>query len=150
MKRFITLLFTALLAAGCASSYKEPLTVASAYTFDVPGSAEEVFKKASSALIAEGYAIASADPTLGILSTQRRQMALTPADVDVGSTWGIDYMKDKRTTTYVTATIQTSAGKAVIRTDIDAEYLPNDPAFGKRMKGASRGTLEQRLAAHLR
>ncbi len=150
MKKLFALLITALLVAGCASNYKEPLAVASAYTFDVPGNAHELFQKASWALIAEGYAIASADPALGIISTQRRQMPLTTADVDVGSTWGIDYMKDKRTTTYVTATIQTSEGKAVIRTDIDAEYLPNDPTYGKRMKGTSKGTLEQRLGARLK
>lgn len=69
--------------------------------------------------------------------------------MDVGTTWGIAYIKDKRTTTWVTITIHVAEGRATIRSDIDAEYLPNDPAFGKRMKGTSKGTLEQRLAARL-
>ncbi len=76
-------------------------------------------------------------------------MALTKLDVDVGSTWGIDYMKDKRTTVFVTMTIEAAKDRAAIRSDIDAEYLPNDPVYGKRMKGVSRGTLEQKIAERM-
>ena len=140
---------TILFFAGCAATYRPPQTQATAVSVTVPGSKAKVFRKVVSALLAEGYSIASSDEGVGVISTQRRQMSLTPADVDVGSTMGIDYMKDKRTTTYVTLTIQVSDGRAVIRSDIDAEYLPNNPTYGKRMKGVSRGTLEQRIAARL-
>lgn len=152
MKLLPTLILSAALAAlaGCASNYKQPQTANSGpVVISLPGSQELIFKKAVAALLAEGFSIASSDPSLGVISTQRRQMALTKLDVDVGSTWGIDYMKDKRTTVFVTMTIEAAKDRAAIRSDIDAEYLPNDPVYGKRMKGVSRGTLEQKIAERM-
>ncbi|HEX4263446.1 MAG TPA: hypothetical protein VH597_03830 [Verrucomicrobiae bacterium] len=132
---------------GCASADKSPQIQPREVTASVTGDKSMVFKKALFALFQDGYSIASSDESSGFISTQRRQMALTPTDVDIGSTMGIDYMKDKRTTVYVTVTIQVRDGSAVIRTGVDAEYLPNDPVYGKHMTGVSRGTIENRIAS---
>jgi hypothetical protein len=142
----ISALLLMIFLVGCASAYKPPQISPKPTIVSFSESKDQVFQKVISALLAQGYSIASSDQSLGIVSTQRRQMVLTPADADVGSTMGIDYLKDKRTTCFVTLTVQVEGGRVIIRSDIDAEYLPNDGVYGKRMTGVSRGTIERRLA----
>lgn len=150
MKNLICIVLAAALLPGCAWNYQQPQSAAKPVVVQVAGTKDQIFQKVMAALLDEGYSIASSDRALGIISTQRRQMTLTPTDADVGSTWGIDYLKDKRTTTFVTVTIRVSDGQAVIRSNIEAEYLPENPTYGKRMTGVSKGTLEAKIAAHLR
>lgn len=109
-----------------------------------------VYQKAVAALAAEGYAVAAFDPALAVISTQRRPMPLTESDVDVGSTRGISYVKDERTTVYVTMLIQVNHNRAVIRSNIEAEYRLDDPTKGQLLKGVSKGTVEQRIAVRMR
>lgn len=148
LKLILPLVAVALCA--CNTMYEAPKILSAPRVFSVTGTKETLYQKAAAALIAEGFAITSSDAGLGIISTHRREMVLTEADVDLGTTMGIAYIKDKRTTEYVTVTIQVEADKATIRTDIDGEYLPNDAVYGKKMKGVSKGTIEQKIADRMK
>jgi len=147
LTKVISVMLAGVTLCGCASAYKAPEQT---YRPAVVTGSGDVYKQAVAALISEGFAVASFDQNLGIISTQRRQMDLTESDADLGSTsFGIQYIKDKRTTEFVTVTLQVKDSQATIRADIEAEYLPNDPVYGKKMVGVSKGTIEKRIASRI-
>lgn len=150
MKQQIYLLGLFSLLLGCSALYREPQATYKPLVIISELSKGELFTKAVKALIAEGYTPAVADRELGLITSQRRQMILGVDDVDLGTTMGLNYVKDNRTVEFITITIQVGDKSVEIRTDIDGEYLPNDPANGKRMKGVSLGTTEKKIAERMK
>jgi hypothetical protein len=150
MKTYFPILALCILQLGCSALYREPQATYQPLVINSDLTKGDLFAKVVRALIAEGYTPAIADRELGLITSQRREMALGVDDVDLGTTMGINYVKDNRTTEFVTVTIQISDKSAEIRADIDGEYLPNDPANGKRMKGVSLGTVEKKIADRLK
>lgn len=150
MKSFFKLFVVAGVVSGmggCAATYKAPEMVNTVYEVsvgDVPGAVSKI----KSQLVVDGYTIASSDS--GLVSTMPKLVRLTPRDADCGTTMGIDYLKDERTSSTVAVNVIGENGKVRVVTNINAEYLKGDSTQSKSMHCVSRGTIERRLLDVLR
>lgn len=61
----------------------------------------EIFYPAQRALAAGGYQISDANETFGTISTAPCDLRAGQDNADCGTTWGIDYLLDNRTSQYV-------------------------------------------------
>lgn len=137
------------LLAGCAATYEQPRTLPPTAIFPINGSAPEIMKKAKIALVNEGYQITGIDESAGVISTAPRDLRVTPTDADCGTTMGIDYLKDKRTTTRVSIGVIASDGLATIKATIQGEYKPGDVSQNITLTCVSRGTIEPVIARQI-
>jgi len=138
--------FVLIFLFGCAAAYEKPATQTQVHSISVAKSKEEIFSVASKVLAMEGYTITASDINTGIISTAKSRKALTEADCDCGTTMGIAYIKDKRTTTEAAINIVVDGnGVFNIIASISGEYLPNNPTYGKTFECVSTGTIEQNI-----
>ncbi|MCP4545115.1 MAG: hypothetical protein GY835_01460 [bacterium] len=139
-----------LLLVGCALTYKGPKIEQRTYTKEVPFQAEVLHKKITGVLFNQGFAIASDSP--GMVTTERKIEDLNDKQADCGSTGGIPYLRDSRTTTWLTISIRYENGRVGIRTIIEGEFMPNDPLGGKKFECVSKGVIErvlfERIVSH--
>lgn len=138
-----------ILFMACAAAYKAPETTRQNYSYDVSASSEEIFNAIITVISQEGYVIAYSDRGLGIINTAMKREELTERDCDCGTTMGIAYIKDKRTVTDVSLNFTIFDNRFEIRTNIAGEYLPNDPAYGKKIECISLGTIEEDLSRQI-
>ena len=96
-------------------------------------------------LVVEGFQITAADDTARVISTAPRDMRLTPADADCGTTMGIDYLKDNRTAATVAYGAVISDGRVLVKATIAAKYLPSNNSQSITMDCVSKGVLEAAL-----
>ena len=136
----ITLFFV-----GCAATYQPPTVHYSGFARNINATKEHLFNTAKQALILNGYQIASSDKEAGVISTAQKQLDLTEADCDCGTTMGIPYIKDKRTTTNVAVGIIISSTRIAIKSTIEGEYLKGNTTQGIDLHCVSKGVIEQNI-----
>lgn len=141
-------LLTALIAAtltGCAMTYKQPDTLATTFSKPLPASKQSILAAAKRTLIDDGYQLTYADADAGIISTAPRNFRITPAQADCGTTMGIDYLKDNRTSSRLGYGISATEGAITIKANIESEYKPGDTLQNITLSCVSRGMLEAEL-----
>jgi len=146
--RFINcIVFVSLpLLFGCAATYKGPLLTYSPKAIEVLNKTQDlIFSAALSALAEQGYTITLSDRQSGIISTGSKRLTLTEKDCDCGSTMGLPYIKDNRTTTNLSINITVTNNSFLVKSNIEGEYLPNDPVYGKKFTCISTGTIEDNI-----
>lgn len=140
--------FAALLSA-CAMTYKAPDTTASTNTVSVSATKENILRAAKQALVVDGYQITNSDDSAGVISTAPTDLHVTPSEANCGTTMGIDYLKDKRTTTRVSFGIVAGEGSLTVKANIQGEYKPGAVDQDITLTCVSRGILEQGLIARI-
>jgi len=101
------------------------------------------FNAAKRALVTEGYQITSTDEASGIISTAPRDMRMTPSDADCGTTMGIDYLKDNRTSTRVAIGVVVYSTEMEIKATVQGEYKPGSNTQDITLTCVSHGGLER-------
>jgi hypothetical protein len=139
-----TFLIAAVFVAGCAVTYKQPITVAAETSKEVVASQADILRAAKQVLVAEGFQITNADDLAGVISTAPRNFRVTPEQADCGTTMGIDYLKDNRTSSKLGYGVLASDGKLVVKANKPGAIDQNIT-----LTCVSRGTLEPELLAKI-
>ncbi|YCO59226.1 hypothetical protein ACL9Z5_002507 [Acinetobacter calcoaceticus] len=130
---------------GCATTYKAPVTLNQSASEKVDASKDQIFKAAQRALAINGEQIMSANTDAGVISTASRDFRLTPELADCGTTMGIDYLKDNRTSTKIAYNILISDNSLDVRTTLQGDYKVGDVTQNITLTCVSRGILEQQM-----
>ena len=101
--------------AGCAATYAGPTAAPQSAEARFPLPKADLFKAVRRALVADGDQILSADEASGTISTVARDYRLTPAVADCGTTMGIDYLKDNRTSSKLAYGVVVDDGTVIVR-----------------------------------
>lgn len=145
MNRLLGLLFI-LITSGCAMTYEQPTTTARVVSVSVAGSKADVLRVSKQVLVAEGFQITSSDDNAGVISTAPRNLRVTPAQADCGTTMGIDYLKDNRTSTRVAVGVIAEDARVTVKANIEGEYKPGAVDQNITLTCVSRGLLERDIA----
>lgn len=135
--------------AACAGTYALPETVTQPARADAAKPKADIVGAAQRVLVGDGYQITAADPKSGIVSTAFRDLRLTPAQADCGTTLGIDYLKDVRTRTRVALGVVASDGHFEVRANIEGEYKPGSAIQNITLTCVSRGAIEHEVARQI-
>lgn len=134
---------------GCAMTYEAPRTTYQAAPTHFAGSKAEILRASKLVLVAEGFQITSSDDSAGVISTAPKDLRLTPADADCGTTMGIDYLKDNRTTTRVAFGVIAEDSRLTIKANIEGEYKPGAVDQNITLTCVSRGVLERDMTTRI-
>ena len=145
----VAVLFFCIAAAGCAATYKQPLTIAPDTSQSISGTQAVLLRAAKQVLVSEGFQITNADETAGVISTAPRDVRLTPELADCGTTMGLDYLKDNRTSSKVGYGVLVSDNKVTLKANMSATYLPSNDTQSITLTCVSRGVLENQLLAKI-
>lgn len=141
----------ALILSGCAATYAPPTTpAASVVRESFAMSRPDLMRLVRRAVIGEGLQILSADDWSGTLSTLPQDQRLTPRDANCGTTLGLDYLKDNRTSSRVAYGFVVDDGMISVRAVIQSEYKPGAVDQNITLSCVSHGTLEQQMLQRLR
>lgn len=139
------ILVSCIWAAGCATTYKQPSTVAPDTSQRIVGSPQVLLRAAKQVLVSEGFQITNADETAGVISTAPREIRLTPELADCGTTLGLDYLKDNRTSSKLGYGVLVSENKVTLKANMSATYLLGNDSQSITLTCVSRGVLEGQL-----
>ena len=134
-----------ILMSGCAYTYKAPQGNSISPSRVFPGSQEAMMTAAQQALTTSGYQITSVDKSAGIISTAPLNFHLSPVDADCGTTMGLDYLKDNRTSTTVRIGVVVQNGTVRVIGTMSGTYLPSNNVQSITLTCVSRGVLEAQL-----
>lgn len=142
----LTVLVGGILAlGGCATTYKAPVSLNQSQSENFDKSKAVLFSAAQRALVVNGEQIMSANQDAGVISTAARDFRLTPTEADCGTTMGLDYLKDNRTSSKVAYNIVVDEGKVAVRTILQADYKIGAVTQNITLTCVSRGVLEQQM-----
>ncbi|MDQ9009039.1 hypothetical protein RFI36_04660 [Acinetobacter gerneri] len=145
MKKILFALVVGSSLVGCATTYKAPVTLNQSASEQVSASKDQILKAAQRALAINGEQIMSANADAGVISTAARDYRLTPDLADCGTTMGIDYLKDNRTSTKVAYNILIADNSLDVRTTLQGDYKVGDVTQNITLTCVSRGVLEQKM-----
>ena len=138
-------LTVSIVVSGCAGTYKAPVTKPVVVSRATNLSQDAIIKASKSALISDGYQISSYDDKTGFVSTAPRDLRLSPTQADCGKTMGLDYLKDKRTTTRVSFGVIYANNRITVKANVEGEYKPGDVLQNITLTCVSRGALENEM-----
>jgi len=144
MRNIFAVLTTSLLVA-CAATYEQPTSVAPQITSAISASKSDILRAAKQVLVSEGFQITNSDESAGIISSAPRNLRVSPAQANCGTTMGLDYLKDNRTSTRVAFGIIAENGKVTVKANIEGEYKPGAVDQDITLTCVSRGVLERDL-----
>lgn len=131
---------------GCAATYEAPRAATpSPATAKFNKTKPELMKIVRRQLIAEGIQVINSDDASGTLTTMSLDFRLTPDLADCGTTMGLDYLKDNRTSSKVAYGLVVDDGTIAVRAVLQSEYKPGAVDQNITLTCVSRGVLEQRL-----
>jgi hypothetical protein len=127
----------------------QPITVAAETSKEIVASQADILRAVKQVLVAEGFQITNADESAGVISRAPRNFRITSEQADCGTTMGIDYLKDNRTSSKIGYGILASDGKLIVKANIESEYKPGAVDQNITLTCVSRGTLEPALLAKI-
>lgn len=120
-------------------------------TIDAPK--EVVWKRAADNLQARGFPLILADKELGAITTGKKAISSTPAEVDCGNIFGLPYAGDRRTTFMASFSVKVtpngSGSQAVVSADIEGTFLSQAGASPTRLNCRSNGAIEKEILSSL-
>jgi len=149
MKRMAAGVCVCFVLGGCAATYVAPTARAPDTAMAIPGSQSELMAATKQALVTSGFQITSADDAAGTISTAPRAMRLTPAEANCGTTMGIDYLRDNRTSTTVAYGVVVKPNDVRVVATISGTYLPGNDVQSITLTCVSRGVLENQLLTQI-
>ncbi len=145
MKKLIMSVIFALMLGACAATYSPPMTLSPSKIERITRPKADLFHAAERALAAGGYQITYASEASGTISTAPRDLRLHPETADCGTTMGIDYLLDNRTSTRVSYGIIVHDGRIEIKSIVQGEYRPGEVSQDMTLTCVSRGRLESEM-----
>ena len=145
MQKFIMYALAVVALSGCAATYETPRSLAQNATGTYSASQPDALKAARRALVNSGYQITAADDSSGTISTAPRDLRLSPAQADCGTTLGLDYLRDNRTATTVAFGVIIDPGKITVQSTIQGNYRPGAVDQDITLSCVSRGSLEAEM-----
>lgn len=136
-----------LLLAGCASTYAPPVHNATAISQEIAANPADILRAAKQVLVSDGMQITNSDDGAGVISTAPKEMRLTPKLADCGTTLGLDYLKDNRTSGKVGYGVVVAGHRVTVTASMSATYLPSDVTQSITLTCVSKGVLEANLLA---
>jgi len=133
------------ISCGCAATYRAPVQLNTSASANIQASKEILFKSSRRVLVSEGFQVSSADEPSGTISTDFRNYRVSPQEADCGRTMGLDYLKDKRTSTKLAYNVLIDEERVTVRANVEGEYKPGAVAQDITLTCNSRGQLEQKL-----
>ncbi len=137
------IVISALMLAGCAAAYAPPQGSDVTASTAIPKSKSEILAVARQVVVAQGYQITAFDDRAGIVSTAPRNLKIGAEEADCGSTMGINYLWDNRTTTRVGFGVIAEDGKLQVRANIEGEYRPGSTVQDLTLSCRSKGVLDR-------
>ncbi len=147
--RVFALIIGVMVLSSCAATYRPPETIAPVVETQTIGTRADLLKRAQKILIKEGFQILNVDEFAGIISTAPRTVRLTPIQADCGTTMGIDYLKDSRTSTRVSYGIIVDGQRLTVKANIEGEYESGTSSQNITLICVSRGVLEKDLLSKI-
>ena len=147
--RTIILVGSLAVIVGCAITYKSPMTRAEVVSSSIVKSNADILRISKRVLVSDGNQVTNSDEAAGTISTAPRNLRLTPEQADCGTTMGIDYLKDNRTSTRVAYGILAEENNLTIKANIEGEYKPGDAMQNITLSCVSRGVLERELLGRI-
>ena len=135
---------------GCAATYQAPERLNTSASIRIQAPKATIFQAARRVLVFEGFQVTNADETSGTISTAFRNYRLSPSEADCGRTMGIDYLKDKRTSTRVAYNIIVDEQLVTVRANVEGEYKPGAVDQDITLTCNSRGQLERQLLQRIK
>jgi hypothetical protein len=145
MKKIIYIAALSIIAIGCAATYSPPISLAQSKIERIDRPKMDIFQAAERALAAGGYQITHADQGSGVISTAPRDLRLQPEIADCGTTMGLDYLLDNRTSTRVAYSIIIHDGRIEIKSNVQGDYRPGAVDQDMTLTCVSRGQLESEM-----
>ncbi|WP_130472747.1 hypothetical protein [Candidatus Magnetaquicoccus inordinatus] len=147
MKRFSLMMVVCGLISGCAMTYQNPVAIAPKISRQLPSNKTDILRVAKQVLVAEGFQITNSDDTAGVISTSPRNFRITPQQADCGTTMGLDYLADNRTSSKLGYGILVSGNTITIKANIESEYKPGgtNAVQNITLTCVSRGVLEEAI-----
>jgi hypothetical protein len=143
--------------AACTSpgsaipDYRPSTEVPGVYTFELPGTRDEIMAAAKRAIVSRGYAVADWDPASGTLTTHAIRRRLEPAVADCGQLEGVgNGLASERTKSRLYVGIVARDGAAAISATIEAEYRIPELMDYLALDCVSSGVVEARTAEAIR
>ncbi len=146
MRKILVPAFAVLLAAGCATAYKQPERVYRGLTLHHNLSDDEARALVANALAEAGYTVSPESPDDRLI-TEPRAVKLTSSEADCGSTLGVYHVDQAETVTEVSFEVPVRAGEVEFRTHIAGHFLRGNESQEKNFTCASTGALERELSA---
>lgn len=141
MKALFPMLAASLLSA-CAATYRPPEMSAPRVYAPAQAKKADIIRTAKRVLVANGFQVSDADPEAGTLTTVMRDYRIGHQDADCGTTMGINYLLDNRTTTHLGFNILASDNRLDVIANIQAEYKPGDVVQNITLSCVSKGSLD--------
>lgn len=149
MKKLL-IIFVVFSFYGCAATYKQPEIAAPDTFLNITGSQLSLLQAAKRVLVSQGFQITNSDDAAGVISTTPKDIRLTPDLADCGTTMGIDYLKDNRTSSKVGYGVVATDNRIILKANLSANYLPGEVTQGITLSCVSRGVLERDMLAMIR
>lgn len=146
----ITFVVILILFIGCATTYSPPpesfTIVSSQYT----GSQQSLITASQRVLLMEGYQVTHVDQESGMIFTAPKNLRVTPEQANCGTTMGIDYLKDNRTSTKVSMNVLVGLKVITVKSNIQGEYKPGGVTQDITLTCISTGVLERRILQNIK
>ncbi|BBM00415.1 hypothetical protein [Microbulbifer sp. GL-2] len=127
---------------GCTVMNEAPAIISEYFALEHFSSKQEVLSKVKQALLLDGFQIRSADLEAGYISTSPKNWKLTPEQANCGANKGIDFLEDNYTKIEVAFNVVVDDKAVIVRSNIQGEYLPEEPAQDLTLNCVSRGVIE--------
>ncbi len=148
--RVSPVVLVACVLAACAATYSAPSEPAQNASADVTSTRAQILIAARRSLVDAGYQITSSDDASGVISTAPRDLRITPAQADCGTTMGLDYLLDNRTDTQVSFGIIADDNHIDVRANVRAAYKPGAVDQNITLTCVSRGSLESDMITKIK
>lgn len=110
---------------GCATTYKPPVGGEPVFPpTSLNATKAQIMQAAKAALISDGYQITYTDDDTGVISTALKNQRLRSSQANCGTTLGLDYLDDNRTSSKVGFGLLISDKKITLKLNIESEYKP--------------------------
>ncbi|WP_157288604.1 hypothetical protein [Uliginosibacterium gangwonense] len=133
----------ALMLSACASTYSAPAMIAPRVSAPVQVKPAEVLRVSKRVLAGEGFQINDSDLEAGTLITAPKNFRVSTKEADCGSTMGIDYLLDNRTTTRVSYSVIAEDGRVLVTAYVLGEYKLGDAMQDITLTCVSKGELDR-------
>lgn len=133
--------------AGCAMTYEKPVTIEKTVSSENALGKVHALEKAKRVLLLNGFQIQSYDDNSGIISSSYKDMRLSPNDADCGTTMGLDYLEDNRTSTQVALNVLVDNKSIIVKSMIRGEYKPGGESAVQNitLSCKSKGVIENKI-----
>ncbi|MFO6103499.1 hypothetical protein [Pseudomonas aeruginosa] len=146
MERTLAFASIAAILTGCVATYEAPSRAETSIVRPISTDVSKTVTAAKRVLISMGYQVTEADASAGVVSTAPKKIKLSPGQADCGTTMGLDYLLDHRTSSEFSVGVIISGDQMIIKGSPSAEYRPGQVGQDMVLTCVSTGSIESSIA----